>query len=145
MKKNSIPNTLWPASSYLWIFVSKFTEFDAARLYKLYKHAMRAKEGVSLHAPSTPCLQALPGSPWIEHVYCGLMIDHEAKISICHSIVLILLYSLHHNYKYLVNGDVWRIIEPYFLLLSALNQLNETQMKYYHSTFIILYLPWVLH
>lgn len=27
--------------SNLWYFVSKFTEFDAKKLYKLYKHAMK--------------------------------------------------------------------------------------------------------
>ncbi|XP_067119443.1 chromodomain-helicase-DNA-binding protein 1 isoform X3 [Centruroides vittatus] len=31
--------------SFLWIFVSKFTEFDAKKLYKLYKHAVKKDEG----------------------------------------------------------------------------------------------------
>ena len=30
--------------SNLWIFVSKFTEFDATRLHKLYKHATKKRE-----------------------------------------------------------------------------------------------------
>ena len=30
--------------SNLWVFVSKFTEFDAVRLYKLYKHAVKKRE-----------------------------------------------------------------------------------------------------
>lgn len=30
--------------SNLWFFVSKFTEYDARKLYKLYKHAMRKDE-----------------------------------------------------------------------------------------------------
>lgn len=30
--------------SYLWTFVSKFTEFDAKKLHKLYKHAYRKRE-----------------------------------------------------------------------------------------------------
>lgn len=30
--------------SNLWYFVSKFTEFDAKKLYKLYKHATRKGE-----------------------------------------------------------------------------------------------------
>ena len=30
--------------SYLWIFVSKFTEFDAKKLHKLFKHALRKRE-----------------------------------------------------------------------------------------------------
>ncbi|KAL3867259.1 hypothetical protein ACJMK2_044474 [Sinanodonta woodiana] len=29
---------------YLWIFVSKFTEFDAKKLHKLYKHAVKKRE-----------------------------------------------------------------------------------------------------
>jgi chromodomain-helicase-DNA-binding protein 1 len=33
--------------SNLWYFVSKFTEFDAKKLYKLYKHATK-KEGGSV-------------------------------------------------------------------------------------------------
>ena len=31
--------------SNLWYFVSKFTEFDAKKLYKLYKHATRRSDG----------------------------------------------------------------------------------------------------
>ena len=30
--------------SFLWIFVSKFTEFDAKKLHKLYKHAVKKRE-----------------------------------------------------------------------------------------------------
>lgn len=30
--------------SNLWVFVSKFTEFDAIRLYKLYKNAVKKRE-----------------------------------------------------------------------------------------------------
>lgn len=30
--------------SYLWVFVSKFTEFPAERLYKIYKHALKKQE-----------------------------------------------------------------------------------------------------
>lgn len=30
--------------SNLWYFVSKFTEFDAKKLYKLYKHATKKSE-----------------------------------------------------------------------------------------------------
>lgn len=30
--------------SNLWMFVSKFTEFDASRLHKLYKHAVKKRE-----------------------------------------------------------------------------------------------------
>lgn len=33
--------------SNLWYFVSKFTEFDAKKLYKLYKHATRKGGGDS--------------------------------------------------------------------------------------------------
>ncbi|XP_060556043.1 chromodomain-helicase-DNA-binding protein 1-like isoform X4 [Ruditapes philippinarum] len=29
---------------YLWIFVSKFTEFDAKKLHKLYKHALKKRD-----------------------------------------------------------------------------------------------------
>lgn len=31
--------------SNLWYFVSKFTEFDAKKLYKLYKHATKKSDG----------------------------------------------------------------------------------------------------
>lgn len=30
--------------SNLWYFVSKFTEFDAKKLFKLYKHAVKKNE-----------------------------------------------------------------------------------------------------
>lgn len=33
--------------SNLWYFVSKFTEFDAKKLYKLYKHATKRGDGGS--------------------------------------------------------------------------------------------------
>ncbi|QQP39892.1 ChromodomainhelicaseDNAbinding protein 1like [Caligus rogercresseyi] len=29
--------------SHLWCFVSKFTEHDAKKLYKLYRHALKKK------------------------------------------------------------------------------------------------------
>lgn len=31
-------------NSHLWVFVSKFTEFDATHLHKLYKHAVKKRE-----------------------------------------------------------------------------------------------------
>lgn len=31
-------------SRNLWIFVSKFTEFDARKLHKLYKHAIKKRQ-----------------------------------------------------------------------------------------------------
>ena len=46
--------------SHLWIFVSKFTEFDAKRLHKLYKHAVkkrdedRGKDQVCQSPPNLP-------------------------------------------------------------------------------------------
>ncbi|KAK0173779.1 hypothetical protein PV328_006926 [Microctonus aethiopoides] len=40
--------------SNLWYFVSKFTEFDAKKLYKLYKHATRSKGDDSTSMISTP-------------------------------------------------------------------------------------------
>lgn len=39
--------------SNLWYFVSKFTEFDAKKLYKLYKHAIKKGDGHS-SMTSTP-------------------------------------------------------------------------------------------
>lgn len=39
--------------SNLWYFVSKFTEFDAKKLYKLYKHAIKKGDGNS-SMTSTP-------------------------------------------------------------------------------------------
>ena len=36
----------------LWIFVSKFTEFDARKLHKLYKHAVKKR---SLEPAVRPC------------------------------------------------------------------------------------------
>lgn len=39
--------------SNLWYFVSKFTEFDAKKLYKLYKHATKKGDGLG-SATSSP-------------------------------------------------------------------------------------------
>ncbi|OXB75128.1 UNVERIFIED_CONTAM: hypothetical protein H355_003206, partial [Colinus virginianus] len=33
----------------LWIFVSKFTEFDARKLHKLYKHAIKKRQESQQH------------------------------------------------------------------------------------------------
>ncbi|XP_048736383.2 chromodomain-helicase-DNA-binding protein 1-like isoform X3 [Ostrea edulis] len=38
------PEVIKQWRSFLWIFVSKFTEFDAKKLHKLYKHAHRRRE-----------------------------------------------------------------------------------------------------
>nr|XP_022330657.1 chromodomain-helicase-DNA-binding protein 1-like isoform X3 [Crassostrea virginica] len=38
------PEVIKQWRSFLWIFVSKFTEFDAKKLHKLYKHAYRKRE-----------------------------------------------------------------------------------------------------
>ena len=40
--------------SNLWVFVSKFTEFDAIRLYKLYKHAVKKREEDQEKTASAP-------------------------------------------------------------------------------------------
>ncbi|XP_031835828.1 chromodomain-helicase-DNA-binding protein 1 isoform X4 [Nomia melanderi] len=40
--------------SNLWYFVSKFTEFDAKKLYKLYKHATKKGGDGSMSATSSP-------------------------------------------------------------------------------------------
>lgn len=42
--------------SFLWIFVSKFTEFDAKKLHKLYKHAYRRREEEQEHEVRTHIL-----------------------------------------------------------------------------------------
>lgn len=42
--------------SFLWIFVSKFTEFDAKKLHKLYKHAYRRREEEQEHEVRTHVL-----------------------------------------------------------------------------------------
>ena len=40
----------WPAyapvcvCSYLWVFVSQFTDFDASRLHRLYKQALKKQQ-----------------------------------------------------------------------------------------------------
>ncbi|XP_062610883.1 chromodomain-helicase-DNA-binding protein 1-like isoform X1 [Saccostrea cucullata] len=38
------PEVIKQWRNFLWIFVSKFTEFDAKKLHKLYKHAHRKRE-----------------------------------------------------------------------------------------------------
>nr|XP_006823398.1 PREDICTED: LOW QUALITY PROTEIN: chromodomain-helicase-DNA-binding protein 2-like [Saccoglossus kowalevskii] len=38
------PTKMREWKSYLWTFVSKFTEFDARKLYRLYKHAVKKRE-----------------------------------------------------------------------------------------------------
>lgn len=40
--------------SNLWHFVSKFTEFDAKKLYKLYKHATRKGGDSNISTASNP-------------------------------------------------------------------------------------------
>lgn len=40
--------------SNLWYFVSKFTEFDAKKLYKLYKHATKKGGESNTSATSSP-------------------------------------------------------------------------------------------
>lgn len=43
------PEVIKQWRSFLWIFVSKFTEFDAKKLHKLYKHAYRRREEEQEH------------------------------------------------------------------------------------------------
>ena len=40
--------------SYLWVFVSKFTDFDASRLHRLYKQALKKQEVTKRHAKRPP-------------------------------------------------------------------------------------------
>ena len=40
----NIDDRVFSAVRNLWVFVSKFTEFDATRLHKLYKHAVKKRE-----------------------------------------------------------------------------------------------------
>lgn len=41
---NIVYNSLSYHDRNLWIFVSKFTEFDARKLHKLYKHAIKKRQ-----------------------------------------------------------------------------------------------------
>lgn len=50
----------------LWIFVSKFTEFDARKLHKLYKHAIKKRQE---NAQVYECSQ----SQCVLYVYTSLM------------------------------------------------------------------------
>ena len=42
--QNVLPNAILCFNRNLWIFVSKFTEFDARKLHKLYKHAIKKRQ-----------------------------------------------------------------------------------------------------
>ena len=43
LAKMSNPEKIRDLRTSLWIFVSKFTEFDAKKLHKLYKHAVKRR------------------------------------------------------------------------------------------------------
>ncbi|GLD74032.1 chromodomain-helicase-DNA-binding protein 1, partial [Lates japonicus] len=44
LKEYSNPDQIKQWRKNLWIFVSKFTEFDARKLHKLYKHAIKKRQ-----------------------------------------------------------------------------------------------------
>uniref|UniRef100_A0A3B3ZQI2 Chromodomain-helicase-DNA-binding protein 1-like C-terminal domain-containing protein n=1 Tax=Periophthalmus magnuspinnatus TaxID=409849 RepID=A0A3B3ZQI2_9GOBI len=44
LKEYSNPDLIKQWRKNLWIFVSKFTEFDARKLHKLYKHAIKKRQ-----------------------------------------------------------------------------------------------------
>uniref|UniRef100_A0A3B5MHD2 Uncharacterized protein n=1 Tax=Xiphophorus couchianus TaxID=32473 RepID=A0A3B5MHD2_9TELE len=57
LKEYSNPDQIKQWRKNLWIFVSKFTEFDARKLHKLYKHAIKKRQEnaqVSLNCNLTP-------------------------------------------------------------------------------------------
>ncbi len=63
--------------SNLWVFVSKFTEFDALRLYKLYKHAVKKREDNS-NAASNATVSFLQLSVW-QNVRIAKLHTHTHK------------------------------------------------------------------
>lgn len=55
------PDKIKEWRSNLWHFVSKFTEFDAKKLFKLYRHAVKRSEGKS--SPTTSPTKSTKDSP----------------------------------------------------------------------------------
>ncbi|KAH0628109.1 hypothetical protein JD844_008841 [Phrynosoma platyrhinos] len=49
LKEYTNPEQIKQWRKNLWIFVSKFTEFDARKLHKLYKHAIKKRQETQLH------------------------------------------------------------------------------------------------
>lgn len=52
------PDKIKEWRSNLWYFVSKFTEFDAKKLFKLYKHALKQTEEASSSSNASPTKEA---------------------------------------------------------------------------------------
>ncbi|KAF4796369.1 hypothetical protein TURU_084691 [Turdus rufiventris] len=50
LKEYTNPEQIKQWRKNLWIFVSKFTEFDARKLHKLYKHAIKKRQESQLHS-----------------------------------------------------------------------------------------------
>ena len=55
LQQYSDPEQMKQWRSHLWHFVSKFTEFDAKKLYKLYKHAVKKNDKSQKKSPDRSC------------------------------------------------------------------------------------------
>ncbi|NXY74529.1 CHD1 protein, partial [Glareola pratincola] len=63
LKEYTNPEQIKQWRKNLWIFVSKFTEFDARKLHKLYKHAIKKRQEsqqLPRHSPQTRQFQGIP-------------------------------------------------------------------------------------
>ncbi|KAK7806124.1 hypothetical protein U0070_008296, partial [Myodes glareolus] len=73
LKEYSSPEQIKQWRKNLWIFVSKFTEFDARKLHKLYKHAIKKRQesqqnsdqnsNVTPHVVRNPDMERLKENP----------------------------------------------------------------------------------
>ncbi|XP_064609561.1 LOW QUALITY PROTEIN: chromodomain-helicase-DNA-binding protein 1-like [Liolophura sinensis] len=61
------PEVIKEWRSHLWNFVSKFTEFDAKKLHRLYKHAVRKREDLEGQIEAQTPLSRTPTSVSGEH------------------------------------------------------------------------------
>ncbi|XP_030744785.1 chromodomain-helicase-DNA-binding protein 1 [Echinops telfairi] len=107
LKEYTNPEQIKQWRKNLWIFVSKFTEFDARKLHKLYKHAIKKRQESQQNSDQNSNLNAqVIKNPDVERLKETTNHDDSSRDSYSSDRHLISQYHDHHKDRH--QGDAYK-------------------------------------
>uniref|UniRef100_G5E7F8 Chromodomain helicase DNA binding protein 1 n=1 Tax=Loxodonta africana TaxID=9785 RepID=G5E7F8_LOXAF len=107
LKEYTNPEQIKQWRKNLWIFVSKFTEFDARKLHKLYKHAIKKRQESQQNSDQNSILNAhMIRNPDVERLKENTNHDDSSRDSYSSDRHLISQYHDHHKDRH--QGDSYK-------------------------------------
>ncbi|XP_061479135.1 chromodomain-helicase-DNA-binding protein 1 isoform X2 [Rhineura floridana] len=106
LKEYTNPELIKQWRKNLWIFVSKFTEFDARKLHKLYKHAIKKRQEIQHNDQNISSnVNTLIRNPDVDHLKENTNHDDSSRDSYSSDRHL---SQYHDHHKDRLHGDTYR-------------------------------------